>query len=47
MAKVVTFVTHITLKNGRVIYAKDYGKRAFPIVMDSEEKDKTDSEKSE
>ena len=27
----VRFVAHITLKDGRVIYAKDYGLKAFPI----------------
>jgi hypothetical protein len=27
----VRFTTHITLPNGRVIYAKDYGLKAFPI----------------
>lgn len=28
---VVRFTAHITLKDGRVIYAKDYGLKAFPI----------------
>jgi hypothetical protein len=27
----VRFVTSITLKSGKVIYAKDYGYKAFPI----------------
>ena len=27
----VRFVPSITLKSGRVIYARDYGIRAFPI----------------
>ena len=26
-----SFVTRITLRNGRVIYAKDYGFNAFPL----------------
>lgn len=27
----VRFVAKITLRNGRVIYARDYGHKAFPI----------------
>ena len=29
----VAFVAYITLKNGRRIYARQYGKRAFPILV--------------
>ena len=29
--KVVAFVASITLRNGRKIFARDYGHRAFPI----------------
>lgn len=29
----VIFRACITLKNGTVIYAKQYGKRAFPILV--------------
>lgn len=30
---VVRFVAYITLKNGKRLYAKACGKRAFPIVV--------------
>ncbi len=30
---VLKFVASITLRNGRKIYAKHYGKRAFPIFV--------------
>ena len=33
--KAVRFVKSITLKNGRVIYASDYGHKAFPIRVRS------------
>ena len=29
--KTLIFVAYITLKSGRRIYARDYGKKAFPI----------------
>lgn len=29
----VRFVASITLKNGRKLYAKQFGKKAFPIVV--------------
>lgn len=29
------FVAYITLKNGRRIYAKEYGKKAFCIYVDN------------
>lgn len=29
----VIFVASITLKNGKRIYAKSYGKKAFPLVV--------------
>lgn len=29
----VVFVAYITLKSGRRIYARQYGKRAFPILV--------------
>jgi hypothetical protein len=29
----VVFRAFITLKNGTVIYAKNYGKRAFPLLV--------------
>lgn len=32
------FRTSITLKDGTKIYAKDYGKRAFPIRVGSSKK---------
>lgn len=28
------FVAYITLKNGRRIYARQYGKKAFPIYVE-------------
>ena len=34
-AGVVRFVKSITLKSGRVIYASDYGHKAFPIRVRS------------
>lgn len=30
---VLKFVAFITLKNGKRIYAKTYGKRAFPLIV--------------
>ena len=29
----IKFTSKITLKNGRVIYAKNIGKKAFPILV--------------
>ena len=34
-AYTIIFVKHITLRNGRRIYAKTYGKEAFPIKVKS------------
>jgi len=31
-AQSVNFVAYITLRNGKRIYASQYGKKAFPIV---------------
>lgn len=30
---VVKFVAYITLKNGKRLYAKAFGKRAFPLIV--------------
>lgn len=38
---VIKFTTYITLKDGRRIYAKSYGKKAFPIVVSSTPKRKS------
>jgi len=35
----VTFVAYITLKNGKKIYASQFGKKAFPIVSRKPKKD--------
>ncbi|KKU87578.1 MAG: hypothetical protein UY16_C0023G0004 [Candidatus Gottesmanbacteria bacterium GW2011_GWA2_47_9] len=29
----IVFVTYITLRNGKRIYASDYGKKAFPLKV--------------
>ncbi len=29
----IVFVAYITLKNGKRIYARNYGKHAFPILV--------------
>ena len=34
---VVKFVAFITLKNGKRIYAKAYGKRAFPLIVKAQQ----------
>lgn len=29
----IVFVSHITTKDGKILYARNYGKRAFPIEV--------------
>ncbi len=29
----VVFVAYVTTKDGKILYARNYGKRAFPILV--------------
>ena len=41
------FTAYITLKNGKRIYARHYGKDAFKFEVDEKEKPETNQEKED